>query len=432
MQLPKQWKQQIEEGAYHATWQWLYGTLTDNQEGRHFGALRGFEKNFGINAPICLVSAPGRTELCGNHTDHQRGHILAAAVTLDMLAAVAPRSDGRILLESRGYGRTEIALDDLAPKLKEEGTTAALLRGIAARLLEWGHVIGGFEAYVSSDVPAGGGLSSSAAMEVLIGSIFNFLYNKGALSPVCLARAGQYAENRYFGKPCGLMDQLACAVGGAAAVDFGQAEEPKVVRIACDFDAMGHALYVVNAGGSHAGLTDEYSAIPSEMGTVAAAFGQCVLRQVPKADFYARLGELRGKVSDRAILRAMHFYNEDERAVAFGRALEARDIEACKAIMLASGASSMNRLQNIYPAALAGERSVALALALSEEVLAGRGAWRIQGGGFAGTIEALVPHELCGAYEAMMHAAFGPGCCSRLQIRPVGGYRLKEAQANEE
>lgn len=432
MRLPKQWIQQIQRGAYDNQWEWLYGGTAAGQAARHIKALHAFEGNFGAATPVCLISAPGRTELCGNHTDHQRGHILAAAVTMDMLAAAAPRPDGRILLESRGYGRTQIDLGSLAPEKAEEGTTAALLRGVAARLDALGHAIGGFEAYVCSDVPAGSGLSSSAAMEVLIGSIFNFLYNNGALTPVCIAQAGQYAENRYFGKPCGLMDQLACAVGGAAAVDFEHAASPKVARIACDFDAMGHALYVVNAGGSHAGLTGEYAAIPAEMGAVAAAFGKDVLRQVDKADFYDRLGSLRGTVSDRAILRAMHYFSEDERAVALGRAVEAGEVGAYKAIMLASGASSMSRLQNIYPAPLADERSVALALALSEEILAGRGAWRIQGGGFAGTIQALVPHELCAAYEEGMRAAFGPGCCSRLHIRPVGGYLLKEEKAHGE
>ena len=349
MQLPKQWIKQIQREAYDHQWQWLYGGTAGGQAARHIKALRAFEDNFGVDAPACLISAPGRTELCGNHTDHQRGHVLAAAVTMDMLAAAAPRQDGRILLESRGYGRTEISLSELAPKKAEEGTTAALLRGMAARLNERGHAIGGFEAYVCSDVPAGSGLSSSAAMEVLIGSIFNFLYNNGALTPVYIAQAGQYAENRYFGKPCGLMDQLASAVGGAAAMDFEDAASPRVARIACDFDAMG------------------------QMGTVAAAFGKDVLREVDKVDFYARLGNLRGTVFDRAILRAMHYFAEDERAMALGRAVEAGDVEACKAIMLASGASSMNRLQNIYPAPQADERSVALALALSEEILAGRG-----------------------------------------------------------
>ena len=241
-----------------------------------------------------------------------------------------------------------------------------------------------------------------------------------------LAQVGQYAENRYFGKPCGLMDQLAASAGGAVAVDFLDLQNPKVESIPCDFDRMGYALYVVNAGGSHAGLTSEYAAIPPEMGSVAAYFGKKVLREVDEQTFYSKLGELRGKVSDRAILRAMHFFGDDRRAVEMAQALRARDVEAYKAIMLASGASSMSRLENIYPAAMVEERSVALALALSEELLAGKGAWRIQGGGFAGTIQALVPHALCQQYEKQMQAVFGPACCNRLYIRPVGGYLLKE------
>lgn len=425
MRLPGKWMEQIRRGGCGEQLAWLYNGAPDQRE-RYLAALAAFVENFGEDAPVCIISAPGRTELSGNHTDHQRGHILAAAVTMDMLAVAAPRADGRILLESEGYGRTELSLSELAPKAQEAGSTTALLRGMAARLKELGHAIGGFEAYVSSAVPAGSGLSSSAAMEVLIGSLFNFLYNKGEIDPVCIAQAGQYAENEYFEKPCGLMDQLACAVGGAVAVDFENPKAPEVRRIQCGFDEMGHSLYVVNAGGSHAGLTEEYAAIPAEMGEVAAFFGKDVLREVEGARFYAELGSLRGSVSDRAILRAMHYFGEDRRAADMGHALERRDVEAYKALMLASGASSMSRLQNIYPAPLIGERSVALALALSEEVLGGKGAWRVQGGGFAGTIQALVPHALCEAYEQSMRAVFGPACCSRLQIRPVGGYLLKE------
>lgn len=431
MQLPSKWIQQMGQGAYAAQWAWLYGGDAKGQDARHAGAAKAFARAFGERA-ACFVSAPGRTELCGNHTDHQNGHILAAAVTMDMLALAAPREDGRIRLESEGYGATDLRLEDLAPRAGEEGTTAALVRGMAARLAALGHAVGGFDAYVTSAVPAGSGLSSSAALEVLIGSLFSFLYNGGGLSPVLIAQAGQYAENRYFGKPCGLMDQLASAVGGAAALDLESPEHPRVESIQCDFDAMGHALYVVNAGGSHAGLTGEYAAIPAEMGQVAACFGKTVLRQVDKGAFYEALGSLRGKVSDRALLRAMHFFSEDERAVALGRAVEDKDVEAYKAIMLASGASSMNRLQNVYPAPMAEERSVALALALCEEALGREGAWRIQGGGFAGTIQALVPHAQCGAFEGRMRAVFGPLCCRRLYIRPVGGYLLKEESSHDE
>ncbi|MEA5059221.1 MAG: galactokinase family protein [Candidatus Pelethousia sp.] len=426
MRLPKEWTEEIKSQTYDAQWDWLYAGEGEAQRERHLGALRAFEESFGTESPACILSAPGRTELCGNHTDHQNGHILAAAVTLDILAVASPRMDGRIRLESRGYGRQELELGELSSKEKEKGTTTALLRGMAARLGELGYTVGGFDAYVTSDVPAGSGLSSSAALEVLIGSIFSHLYNKGSIPAVCIAQTGQFAENRYFGKPCGLMDQLASAVGGAAALDLKDPAKPGVERIQCDFDAMGHALYVVNAGGSHAGLTEEYAAIPADMEQVAACFGKRVLRQVNAEDFYDRLGNLRGSVSDRALLRAMHFFGEEKRTVEMGAAVGARNVEAYKAIMLASGASSMNRLQNVYPAPMAEERSVALALALSEEVLGGKGAWRIQGGGFAGTMQALVPHRLCGAYEKRMQAAFGHDCCSRLHIRPVGGYLLKE------
>ena len=426
MQLPSKWKERLQQGAYEAQWAWLYSGDAAAQRERHLAALAEFTETFGDSQKVCFISAPGRTELCGNHTDHQNGHILAGAVTMDMLAVAAPRQDGCIRLKSQGYGITKLTLEQLTAIPREEGSTKALIRGVAARLQELGHKIGGFSAYVTSGVPAGSGLSSSAALEILLGSIFSFLYNDGSLDPVMLAQVGQYAENRYFGKPCGLMDQLAASVGGAVAVDFLDLQNPKVESIPCDFDRMGYALYVVNAGGSHAGLTSEYAAIPPAMGSVAAYFGKKVLREVDEQTFYSKLGELRGKVSDRAILRAMHFFGDDRRAVEMAQALRAQDVEAYKAIMLASGASSMSRLENIYPAAMVEERSVALALALSEELLAGKGAWRIQGGGFAGTIQALVPHALCQQYEKQMQAVFGPACCNRLYIRPVGGYLLKE------
>ena len=351
MQLPSKWKEGFQQGAYAAQWAWLYSGDAAVQRERHLAALAEFTETVGDSQKVCFISAPGRTELCGNHTDHQNGHILAGAVTMDMLAVAAPRQDGCIRLKSQGYGITKLTLEQLTAIPREEGSTKALIRGVAARLQELGHKIGGFSAYVTSGVPAGSGLSSSAALEILLGSIFSFLYNDGSLDPVMLAQVGQYTENRYFGKPCGLMDQLAASVGGAVAVDFLDLQNPKVESIPCDFDRMGYALYVVNAGGSHAGLTSEYAAIPPEMGSVAAYFGKKVLREVDEQTFYSKLGELRGKVSDRAILRAMHFFGDDRRAVEMAQALRAQDVEAYKAIMLASGASSMSRLENIYPAA---------------------------------------------------------------------------------
>lgn len=371
-------------------------------------------------------SAPGRIELGGNHTDHQHGCVLAAAVDLEMTAAVTPNGAGTIRVFSHGFAPAAVDIGSWDVRPEERHTTAALVRGVAAQFAARGAALSGVDIRVTSQVPVGSGLSSSAAFEVLLGRVFSGLFCGGSVPPEDIARMGQAAERDYFGKPCGLMDQLAASVGGAVAVDFLDLQNPKVESIPCDFDRMGYALYVVNAGGSHAGLTSEYAAIPPEMGSVAAYFGKKVLREVDEQTFYSKLGELRGKVSDRAILRAMHFFGDDRRAVEMAQALRAQDVEAYKAIMLASGASSMSRLENIYPAAMVEERSVALALALSEELLAGKGAWRIQGGGFAGTIQALVPHALCQQYEKQMQAVFGPACCNRLYIRPVGGYLLKE------
>ena len=420
------WLQGLKRDAYGPQLAFLYGPDAPGQRARYLEAARAFEEAFRPAGPVLCISAPGRAELCGNHTDHQGGHVLAAAVTLDMVAFLAPRQDGQVRLLSRGYGMTLVKLDALEPRQEERGTPQALIRGIEASLRTSGYRTGGFDAYVDARVPIGGGLSSSAALEILLGSAFNYLYNEGSISGVALAKAGQFAENHYFGKPCGLMDQLAASTGGVVALDFADMERPGVTALSWDVDGMGYGLYAVETGGSHQDLTEEYAAIPREMGGVAACFGKARLCQVQAAEFYACLGRLRGRVSDRALLRAMHFFREDQRVQTMAQAIRQADMETCLACMRASGASSMSRLQNVYPLASPGERSLALALALSEEILGSQGAWRLQGGGFAGTIQALVPRELCPIYVERMEAAFGPGCCRRLHIRPVGGYRMKE------
>ncbi len=418
----KAWIAQLESGALEAELAWLYAGKTSRQAKRYAKAVKAFEACFG-EQPARIISVPGRTELCGNHTDHQRGRVLAAAVMLDMLAAAAPNGTSCIRMHSAGYGDTEISFADLSICPEEVGKTAALVRGVASRLSSLGYTVAGFDAYIVSDVPAGSGLSSSASFEVLIGELFNRFYNGGKIPPIVLAQAGQYAENVYFGKPCGLMDQTACAVGGAVEIDFFDPAKPGLNAIACDFGAMGHSLYVVDAGGSHAELTDEYAAIPAEMRAVAARFGQDALRGVEPEAFYAGVKALRGQVSDRALLRAMHFFAENGHVEAAADALRAHDVERYKAAMHASGSSSMELLQNVWPGD-AGERSVALALAMSARILKGQGAWRIHGGGFAGTIQALVPQPLCQKYEQTMRGIFGQNACQKLNIRPVGGYEL--------
>lgn len=390
---------------------------------RYAAAITAFSRLFG-DRPAALLSAPGRTELAGNHTDHQHGHVLAAAVRLDMLCVAAPNGTENVRVHSEGYGRITISLDELTPKPAEKNSAAALLRGIAAGFLANGLSVGGFDAFVCSDVPKGSGLSSSAAFEVLIGTVCNRLFNDGLVAPTLLARIGQYAENRFFGKPCGLMDQMASASGGVVGIDFLDPARPIVTAIPVRFEAWEHNLYIVNAGGSHAGLTAEYGAIPAEMGMVAARFGKSVLRDVPEQTFYDALPRLRGEVPDRALLRAIHFYGEERRALGQMDALRRGDETAYRALMQQSGDSSENNLQNIYPANGSPERSVALALTLAKQALAGRGACRVHGGGFAGTIQCLVPKAAAADFERRMEQAFGRGCCHALHVRPVGGYAL--------
>lgn len=401
----------------------LYKRESAAQPARYSAALSSFTKAFGARGNLRLFSAPGRSEISGNHTDHQQGCVLAAAVTLDIVAAVSERADDRICLHSAGYAPLTLSVRDLQKHKQERNTSLALVRGIANYLVTHGYRVGGFDAYITSGVPKGSGLSSSAAYSVLIATIFSCLFNGARITPTEQALAAQYAENEYFGKPCGLMDQLACATGGFVAIDFAEPARPVVERVDCDLEAMGYAVCIVNAGGSHAGLTAEYAAIPAEMKSVAAVFGKPHLRQVDEAAFYEALPMLRGRVSDRAILRSMHFFDENVRVGQQAAALKRGDMESFRRLMLDSGDSSFRLLQNVCPAD-AAERSVALALALTERQLAGRGAWRIHGGGFAGTILALVPLELADAYAVEMERVFGAGCCYRLSIRPVGGVEI--------
>ena len=398
----------------------LYGTRSGQmvlQHNRHERALVRHEKAFQSDGPVYLISAPGRTEIGGNHTDHNHGLVLAASVNLDTLAAVSPRADRIVNIHSDGYPPLTLDLTDLEKRPEEEGTTAALVRGVAARMAELGYAVGGFDAVVTSTVASGSGLSSSAAFEVLTAAIFDKLYNGMRMDFVTQAKVGQYAENAYFGKPSGLLDQMASAAGGLVTVDFG-AEEPRVRRLAYDFAAKGYALVVVATGGSHADLTADYAAIPLEMKEVAAYFGQTVLRHVRPEEFEAAIPQLRGKVSDRAIMRAMHFFRENERVRQQVDALERNDLDAFFDAIIASGRSSFMYLQNVW--ARPEDQSLSLALAMAEGMLEGRGAWRIHGGGFAGTTLNFVPADMLDRFVAVMSGAFGPQACSVLDIRPVG------------
>lgn len=383
-----------------------------------------FFDTFG-QAPARFFSAPGRTELGGNHTDHQRGRVLAAAVDMDILAAVRERQDNMVRVQSEGYPLITVKLDALSPVQSEKNGSAALIRGVAAKMQELGGKLGGFDACLTSNVPGGSGLSSSAAFEVLFGTIFNLLYNGGRFSAVELARIGQYAENVYFGKPSGLLDQSACAAGGIVAMDFKDPAQMKLERIDVDFADFGYALCIIDSRASHADLTHEYAAIPEEMKCVSALFGKDVLREVSEAEFYANLPRVRKEAGDRAALRAMHFFAEDRRAAEEAEALKRGDFAAFLSLVRASGASSAQYLQNVTPQGATREQALMLTIALAEKLLSGRGAVRVHGGGFGGTAQAFVPLDLLDTFRQGMEAVLGAGACHVLHIRPVGGVELE-------
>lgn len=408
----------------------LDGTLSRLKYGEISGArakvahvLDGFARSFGEDEerPVVLCSAPGRTEICGNHTDHQHGRVLAGAVDLDFLACAAPNGLNRIRFQSEGWPMVEISLDELLPRTDERESTAALVRGMAGLVKERGYEVAGFDAYAVSEVLPGSGLSSSAACEVLLGVIENCLFCSGELDAVTIAQLGQRAENVYFGKPSGLMDQTASSVGGAVAIDFADPAEPVVRSVAVDLESLGYALCIIDSGASHAALTGEYASIPEEMGAVAAYFGRKVLREVDEAELLRALPELRRAAGDRAVLRAMHFFADDRRSAEEADALERGDIDAFLALVRESGRSSWELLQNITPTGAAKEQAMAVALAVAERALAGRGACRVHGGGFAGTIQAFVPNDRLEAFRSGMEALLGRGKCHILHIRPQGG-----------
>lgn len=370
-------------------------------------------------------SAPGRTEISGNHTDHQHGCVLAAAVSLETVADVTLNGTDLIRVASQGYAPVEVNVKDLAVREAEKNTTAALIRGVAAAFAQRGAKLQGFDASVRSTVLPGSGLSSSAAFEVLMGTIFNELFFEKRLSAVEVAQIGQYAENVYFGKPSGLMDQTASSVGGMVFIDFNDPVAPVVERLDFDFSAAGHALCIIDSGADHANLTHEYAAIPVEMQAVARHFGREVLRDVPEADFFAALPELRGAVPDRAILRALHFFQENRRVQRQAQALRDGDFDAFLRLTQESGSSSWVYLQNVTPAGETQHQAMAVALALCDTLLQGRGAYRVHGGGFAGTVQAFVPNDRLEQFRAGIDAVLGAGSCHVLSIRPEGGIRVQ-------
>ena len=413
----------LEEGALDARLAQLKYGEPEAARAKVRNVLDGFERSFGAgpDTPVALCSAPGRTEICGNHTDHQHGRVLAGAVDVDFLACCAPNGLDRIRFQSEGWPLVEVGLDELIPKTAERESTAALVRGMAGLVKERGFEVSGFDVYAASEVLPGSGLSSSAACEVLLGVVENRLFCGDALDAVTIAQLGQRAENVYFGKPSGLMDQMASSVGGAVAIDFADPAAPVVRSVKVDLEALGYAMCIIDSGASHAALTGEYASIPEEMGAVSAFFGKSVLREVDEAEFMRALPELRKAAGDRAVLRAMHFFADDRRAAEEADALERGDMGAFLNLVRESGRSSWQLLQNITPTGAAKEQAMAVALTVAGRALGGRGACRVHGGGFAGTIQAFVPLDMLEGFQREVETVLGEGSCKALCIRPVGG-----------
>ena len=402
----------------------LYGAEADAQRARYAALDTAFAEEFGAADALEYFSAPGRTEIGGNHTDHNHGKVLAAAVNLDVIAAVKKTDNGVIRLKSAGYPMDTVDTADLAVKEEEKERSAALIRGVCARLSALGYKVGGFDAVTASRVLKGSGLSSSAAFEVLVVTILSHLYNDDAIDPVEAAQVSKYAENVYFGKPSGLLDQMAASVGGFTTMDFADPTAPKIEKIDFDLGKFGYALCVVDTGGIHADLTGEYAAVPAEMKAVAAELGASVLREVDEEKFYAAIPSLRKTVGDRAILRAIHFFRDNRIVDEEVSALKSGDFEAFKQLVIASGRSSATNLQNVFAVVNPQEQGLSLALALIERLLEGRGAYRVHGGGFAGTVQAYVPLDMLAEFRKEIESVFGAGACYMLSIRSAGGTKV--------
>ncbi len=427
----------LNSGELDATLAPLYGQHTAARRERLIALCNSYAEYFGENADLSLFSVPGRSELSGNHTDHNHGCVIAASIDLDIIAAAVPRADGIIRLKSEGFPEDKIDINAYTePNAAEFGRSSALIAGMVAGFRKNGYRVGGFDALTTSNVLKGSGLSSSAAFEVMVGNILNHLYNDGKIDNVEIAKLAQYAENEFFGKPCGLMDQMACAVGGIVAIDFEDTKAPVIEKVAFDFDAAGYKLCIVDTGGNHADLTDDYAAVPAEMKEVAAHFGKPFLREVNEDDVRAAIPELREKLGDRAVLRALHFFDENRRVnvqkkvlQSAGNAKTPEELNTCLRVFFnrvrKSGLSSYCYLQNVYTTKNVAEQGLSLALCLIERELVGTGsAWRVHGGGFAGTVQAYVPNDSVDSFKQNLEAVFGEGSCYVLRIRPCGAVKL--------
>jgi len=420
-----QWMVYQNSEAFASRVATLYGTgegTLELQKARYGKLVERFEKRFGVNhGELCFFSAPGRTEIGGNHTDHNHGRCLAGAVNLDTIACVEKTDDNTIVVDSEGFPPITVKIDALEIREKDFGTTLALIRGTAGVMKSLGYKVGGFKATISSSVLRGSGLSSSAAFEILIAAILDGLYNGWVVDFKTRAVIAQKVENVYFGKPCGLLDQMAASAGGMVALDFETADA-QVDAVACDFAAKGYALCVVNTGGDHGDLTDDYAAIPAEMKSVAAQFGKSVLREVDPQEFEKNIAKVRTAVGDRPVLRAMHFFDDNARVVEQVKAVREGNLEKFFADVTASGDSSWKLLQNVY--ARANQEQMAMGIELSRRFLKGEGAQRVHGGGFAGTIQSYVPMARLNEYVALMEDVFGKGSCTPLMIRPEGAVMM--------
>lgn len=416
----------INDGTYDENLKAVYVTdkAVEEQKPRYVETLNDFGELFGYDREVNIMSAPGRTEVCGNHTDHNNGKVLAASINLDAIAVVSKNDDNIIRVKSKGHKMNVVDLDDLVPNEANFGSSTTLVQGVAATIKNLGYTVAGFDACTTSDVMGGSGLSSSAAFEVLLGSILSYMFNDGKISPVEIAKVAQYSENVFFGKPCGLLDQMASAVGTFVTIDFKSTKDPVIKKIDFDFSKSGHSLCIVDTHGNHSDLTDDYAAVRAEMESVAQALGKNVLREVSYEEFFAALPELTGRVNDRAILRAIHFFNENKRVEKAVECLENNDFEGFKQVIIDSGRSSFMLNQNVYTPKNPTEQKLSLALAISKELLDGKGAWRVHGGGFAGTIQAFVPNDMLDEYKKTIEGVFGEGSCHVLIIRPVGGTQV--------
>lgn len=416
--------EKIRSGALDNTFITLYGAdAVTAQRARYDKAITSFVNQFG-DGDVQILSVPGRSEVGGNHTDHNHGRVLACAVDLDIIAVAGKTDAPTIRILSEGFALDEVDTGALSPSADEQYTSKALIRGVTARAKALGYAVGGLEAYTTSSVLKGSGLSSSAAFEVMCSNLLSHLYNEGTIDAVTMAKVGQYAEREFFGKPCGLMDQTACAVGGLICIDFADPENPVIEKVDVDFRQSGYTLCIVDTAGNHADLNDDYASIQSEMKAVAALLGHTVLRECAERDFYDRLPEIRKKLGDRAALRAVHFFGDDQRVLKEVDALRTQNFASFLDLVAKSGRSSFQCLQNAYSIQEPRQQGLPLALALSEKLLDGKGAWRVHGGGFAGTIQAFVPNALVDAYALEMNRVFGARACYRLLVRPTGATRV--------